>query len=498
MCIPSRVVHQRQPQIKAVRHLFPYVDFDTPPPTLSFDTFKLVTSEKQKQTDDPSTCEPTAATTAALDRNTTRRANTMWTHLAPAPSYGSRHIHDTAPFSLWVEDSHDFRYPTKDELAYIQKTYNAAAIMVAFPVLVIETDTPPKPVPLTVGCTLTHFVEVGSKVNPRPIWHNTAYSNPCLKDPLGEVRLPKFVSPSLDQMILVVEALEPLCKVKAINFISPHLVVELQVDGSSYGRHSLPGIVGGVPTLYHHSEENYWKTQVPLANERIITPNLDLGIQDYTSYLHQSDARLCPGVRLSSGPLTDIGEYAEASLGTTSGVLLRKGAMERLTAAEHGFPTTEVYHPNVDGTLIGEVKDRNKTLDLALIQLYSSFRYTNSGYFDAVSPKRLLKHSQVGNEWCSLDGMTTGLVFLLRQYDRLFMCTENDPEGTLRIIWCAEFIFESVGPTAGGAVVDGICGAPIVTDEGGVAGFFHQADNNGRWCVCAALDPIIDEGWELV
>jgi hypothetical protein len=78
------------------------------------------------------------------------------------------------------------------------------------------------------------------------------------------------------------------------------------------------------------------------------------------------------------------------------------------------------------------------------------------------------------------------------------MCTENDPEGTLRIIWCAEFIFESVGPTAGGAVVDGICGAPIVTDEGGVAGFFHQADNNGRWCVCAALDPIIDEGWELV
>lgn len=94
--------------------------------------------------------------------------------------------------------------------------------------------------------------------------------------------------------------------------------------------------------------------------------------------------------------------------------------------------------------------------------------------------------------------MSTGLVYLFRQYGRLFHNTEEDPQGTRRIVWSQEHIFESIGPTAGNRVVEGICGAPIVTENGGVDGFFHQADASSRWCRSAALDPIIDEGWQLV
>lgn len=169
-----------------------------------------------------------------------------------------------------------------------------------------------------------------------------------------------------------VVALQPLCNVKAINFISPLIIVELEVDGTVYAPQSLPGIVGGRPVLYHHSASDYWVTQLPLALERTISPNSAQGLEDDTSYLTKDDGRLCPGVRLSSSPLTNIGGYAEALLGTTSGALLRKDAMERLTVSDQGFPTNEVYHPNIGGRLIGEIVDRKPSLNLAR-QVFTPF-----------------------------------------------------------------------------------------------------------------------------
>lgn len=104
----------------------------------------------------------------------------------------------------------------------------------------------------------------------------------------------------------------------------------------------------------------------------------------------------------------------------------------------------------------------------------------NTRYFEAPVPIRLLRHSEFGSEWCELDGMTTGVVFLLRQYDRICERTDDDPlnevDGTRRIVWQPQFVFECVGPTTGKGIIDGICGAPIVTEAGGVAGFFHQAE----------------------
>lgn len=174
------------------------------------------------------------------------------------------------------------------------------------------------------------------------------------------------------------------------------------------------------PVLYHHAVENYRATQLPLEIERAIPPNVEEGLEDNTSYLDMNDDRLCPGVRLSSGPLTDI---AEASLGTTSGVLLRKNTMERLTVSNRGFPTNEVYHPNIGGRLIEEIVDRKPTSDVALAKILAPIAYTNSKYFDSAPPRRLLTRRELGKDWCTLDGMTTSLVLLLRQFDRVYRHT---------------------------------------------------------------------------
>jgi hypothetical protein len=302
-----------------------------------------------------------------------------------------------------------------------------------------------------------------------------------------------------EAMVRVVEALKPLCHVKAVNFISPNIVVELEVDGTVYRRHSLPGRVAGHPTLYYHSSDDYWRTQIPRSDERPIVPDPDRGIEDETSYLEHNDGRLCPGVRLSSSLVTDLGTYARASLGTTSGVLLRKNAIERLTVSNHGFPTNEVYHPTVTGSLIGEITTRMPLTDIAMAKILPPFAFTNARYFDSIAPTRLLKHDEVSNEWCTLDGMSTGVVYLQRQYDRIYRDIEHDgSHGTRRAIWAFQYVFESFGPTVGNRVVEGVCGAPIVTDDGGVAGLFHQSDVTGRWSVCATLDPVIAEGWQMV
>ena len=72
---------------------------------------------------------------------------------------------------------------------------------------------------------------------------------------------------------------------------------------------------------------------------------------------------------------------------------LRRGSpgeclMERPTATEHGLTTAEVYRPGICGTVIGEVKDREKIMDLALVQLHSSFRYTDTRYQMGPGPGR--------------------------------------------------------------------------------------------------------------
>lgn len=67
--------------------------------------------------------------------------------------------------------------------------------------------------------------------------------------------------------------------------------------------------------------------------------------------------------------LTPIPSYS------LSGIIVKNSqGYQYLTLASHGFPPGRelVYHPNVDGTLIGQVHDRLTNTDLALLRLSSA------------------------------------------------------------------------------------------------------------------------------
>jgi len=186
----------------------------------------------------------------------------------------------------------------------------------------------------------------------------------------------------------------------------------------------------------------------------------------------------------------------------TCGVLIRCNSGDpRPTVANHGFwGTGDVYHPhaNVGGVHIEEITERFEALDIALVQLYPSVCFCNTDYFQAKSPKRLLRSSEIRyNTWCSLDSMATGLVFLRDTG----VVDESPPRPGGIIIPFAQFqtsnIYKCIGPI-GGVVRDGVCGAPIVVDDaddGGIVGFFQLGEENCEWAMSPCLDDLIDRGW---
>ncbi|PLN85034.1 hypothetical protein BDW42DRAFT_18441 [Aspergillus taichungensis] len=290
--------------------------------------------------------------------------------------------------------------------------------------------------------------------------------------------------------------------IHAINFISPIIVVELcHQDGRKYERISLPGVVGGRLTIYHHSNIPFWGT-AEQARERLINPSD--AVQDTTNYLESDAKTMCPGVRVESGPMSRHGKYGTATMASSAGVLLRSvDDGPRLTVSNHAFlGTDEVYHPSPQaaGLCIGQITERFEHLDIALVELSPSSSFTNSEYFQAQTPTRLLRSNQVSeNVWCSLDGMTTGLAFMrvvgvrMRDAQRLpgvaIPCTD----------FMVENILEFIAP-AGGRIRDGVCGAPIVVDDGqdgGVVGFFQLEAQDSDWALSPCLDDLLDRGWVL-
>ena len=416
--------------------------------------------------------------------------------------YGSRHFADLAPFTLWDTESGDFQHPTPQQNQWILEHFNAVSVTYTWPRIIIETPIPPLPVPLTVACVAAVFVPVGSR--PRHLTTRTGYSNPRLPDPIPpHMHLPKWGRPSSEQCQFVIERLAWNMNINAISFISPIIVVELcDQDGKKYERRSLPGIVGGRTTIYHHSDMPFWG-MAEQARERLINP-LD-AVQDTTNYLNSDARTMCPGVRVESGPVSKHGEYWTATMASSAGVLLRSvDEGPRLTVFNHGFlGTDEVYHPSSQaaGVCIGQITERFEHLDIALVRLSPSSSFTNSEYFQAQTPTRLLRSNQVSeNVWCSLDGMATGLVFLRLVGVR--MRRAQRPPGV--VISFAEFLVENImefiGP-AGGRVRDGVCGAPIVVDDGqdgGVVGFFQLGAQDSDWALSPCLDDLLDRDWALV
>ena len=340
-----------------------------------------------------------------------------WTQLQRG--LGSRHILDNAPFSLWDLQNMDFLEATDTQIAWIRRTYNAPTLTFEWPTLVIHTDTPPNPLPVTVAYVAARFVPAAHVWMSRII--NNGLRNPRLPDPVP-FRVQRWTEPNDEQVKEITAALMSFVVIKAINFTGVFIHVELNQDGRKYERHSLPGRVAGISTLYHMGPEDFWSDMSDHALSRLFDPNTVLNgsnQEDRSNYLQHGTGVLQPGVCLGSSPTTTAGAYSDSQMCTTAGVRLRNSSGKIVViAANQGFlDSAEVFHPTtITGEKIGEIYERWIAQDIAMVQLQPAIQFSNKDYFNATPPRRLLRLGQSSyGQWCTADGMSCGTIFLQRE-----------------------------------------------------------------------------------
>ncbi|RPB21875.1 hypothetical protein L211DRAFT_409056 [Terfezia boudieri ATCC MYA-4762] len=145
--------------------------------------------------------------------------------------YGSHHMLDDAPFSLWDPEIYDFRSPSHLETQWIINRFHATAVTYSWPEMVIETHFPPSPISLTVASVAALFVPPGFKLRRLSVSSNIA--NPRIPDPVPQIRLGRWVLPSQAQQKVIYTALAAIASVRVINYIPPTIYVKLDAtDGT--------------------------------------------------------------------------------------------------------------------------------------------------------------------------------------------------------------------------------------------------------------------------
>jgi hypothetical protein len=423
--------------------------------------------------------------------------------------YGGRHWLDKAPFSLWDSEKNDFRLPTDLEVSWLITHYNPTAIDFQFPIIVIETVSPPEPLPLTVAAVAVNFVPPSTKpvhdvngLRMEPLFNArpgvaTNYAGPREPvDPLS-FKFRKWTQPSDEELRVLVEQLFTFCNPRMVHILCPQLIVELHVDDQRvYKPNSLPRRIGGFAVYYYHQADSVFGELSIRDRERLISPTTST--EDDSDYLAAFD-ELCPGVRVESAQLTNVGKYADPSIHSTAGILVRDNhGRQRLTVSNHGFPySDEVFHPTNNGSHIGEIDERFEHLDIALVKLNPSIKFTNTTYFEAKGPRRLLRSREIplGAFFC-VDGMSTGAVFM--QAQGISLEIPSRPPFMTAIPFPKWEIFRGFG-ALGSVPRQSICGAALVeddSDQGGVAGFFEYG--NEYFALTPSLDEFIDRSWNVV
>ncbi|MCJ1240729.1 hypothetical protein MMC14_008733 [Varicellaria rhodocarpa] len=431
-------------------------------------------------------------------------------HWSGFRSYGGRHKHDEAPFSLWDEDDKDFRLPTTLESKWLETRYHATAIDFQFPVIVIETSSPPHPLPLTVAAVAAKFVlpppepirnASGMRLRPifdaRPMKDPTDYTGlRSQNDPL-DFAFKKWIRPTDHQLQLLAEAISRVCSPRRVHILCPRIIVELRCDDErTYQARSLRRSLGGYAVHYYHSKDSAFEGLCVQGKERPISPTALT--QDTCNYLQELDM-LCPGIQVSFANATKTGPYAQVSVPTTAGILLRNNhGQQRLTVSNQGFLNNEqVFHPIHHGTRIGEIDNRWEHLDVALVKLNPSVIFTNTSYTEAKVPRHLLRSCEIHDgKHFAVDGISAGFVFL--QVQGLSMYFPERPRSATEIDFTKFTIFRRLG-TSDDVPWEGMCGAAIVEDDayhGVVAGFFHMG--NADYAMAPCLDEIIDCSWGVV
>ncbi|KAI4212427.1 MAG: hypothetical protein LQ351_004859 [Letrouitia transgressa] len=467
------------PSVRALRHQMPYQNYSPP---------KIIVSQAAPEPENGSY---------------ERQPNWSGPH-----GYGCRHRLDDAPFSLWDEERHDFRYPSSQEEDWIGNRYGPATISFQWPIIILATANIPTELPLTLACVAVKFTPpseetIGFTGQVLPIVEDILpLSTPTNyagmrgpPDPLP-FAFTRWLQPSDKQLETLAVELVRICNPSRVHILCPNIIIELHTDDQRvYEPGSLPRTIGGFAVFYHHGTEPFGDLSVR-SQQRLLAPTASN--QDQSDYLGARQ-ELCPGVCVSLGTVSDIGQYATLSMSTTAGIMLRNNrGDQRLTVSNHGFlHSNEVYHPTPQGKHIGEINERWHALDIALVTLNPSVRFTNANYFESKVPRRLLYRGQVPlGVFFGLDGMSSGMLWF--QSQGVTMMLPKRPSNMTEIGFHKMILYQQFG-NGGVTMREGICGAAIVeddTDSGGVAGFFWEASPNHAFSPC--LDELIDRGWMVV
>ena len=355
--------------------------------------------------------------------------------------------------------------------------------------------------PLTLAAAVVRFVPPDFNLHTTiPQGKFFPYSTTTREDIVGH-QLPRYAIPTESQCLQIIQVLKQEMSIRSIHFLPPLIIVELNVnDGIKYERKTLPAKAGGLNILYHHSSEAFWKGESQLSFARFTTPTLH--VKDESDYLQQSPFQISPGVCLSSAGSAGTHQHQSIWQNTTAGVMIQKGSERRLTVAEHGFSATnEVFHPSPSGRHIGNIVNRWPAWDLAFVAMDPSISFNNGRYFSAPSPSRLISETELlAGDWFEVDGISTGRIDLMARGRTLNYRVPEAPQGSAPINsleWDLSTVYSVFGPM-GGAIQEGACGAPVVDDQGRVAGFFRVVDGSGIWAATASLGFLIHQGWSIV
>ena len=184
-----------------------------------------------------------------------------------------------------------------------------------------------------------------------------------------------------------------------------------------------------------------------------------------------------------------------------AGILIQKGAERRLTLANHGFEDSdEVFHPDpTSGRRIGQIRLRLPIQDLAFAEIYSSITFDKQRYFEAPHPQRLVSHTAIqAGDWFECDSMSTGRIDLCARSLGAWNPKKNSqPIKISYQNWRIDLHFSAFG-VLGANVQDGVCGAPVVDQNGRVAGMVRSVDDAGLFASTASMDLLIEDGWAVV
>jgi hypothetical protein len=376
------------------------------------------------------------------------------------------------PFDLYNHDTKRYRHPTTEEAASILKHFpQAKELVFRYPILVLGCPQPPPITPLTIGGVPAVFVPKVSDFVMCP----GIPGNPRVKDPLSREQAASPTWTMLEFVYRVFEQYNP----QVVGTCFRNVVIELLNDVAI---EQLPGVVGGRVAYYAVGGTKLEDCR----NGRVRLLQPSDGVRDCTNYLADG---LCPGVFVEG-----------AKRGTSAGCLLQRDTVQRLSVANHGFEESEinVYHPLYNTNIIARIDERWRHLDIALCQMLPNVDFTNTDYFDAPIPQSLLHSDTVSDyeSWCWVDGATTGAIPFLRC--GLAYVLPGAPNGTYhQLKHYRGYNLKVFGPVVGD-VSQGLCGAPVVTEEdemGGVLGFFSYS--LGDMIYVHALDDLVAAGWRL-